>query len=42
MRKLLPWLALAIAAWWIVTDPAGAAAAIRHLFADLGTFAHGL
>lgn len=42
MRKLLPWLALLIAAWWIASDPAGAAATIRHLFTDLGTFAHGL
>lgn len=42
MRKVLPWLALIIAAWWIATDPAGAAAAIRHLLAALATFAHGL
>jgi hypothetical protein len=42
VRKLLPWLALIIAALWITNDPAGSAATIRHLFADLGTFAHGL
>jgi hypothetical protein len=42
MRKVLPWLALIVAAWWIATDPAGAALTIRHLLADLGTFAHGL
>lgn len=42
MRKLLPWLALIIAAWWIISDPAGAAATIRHLLADLAAFAHAL
>ena len=42
MRKVLPWLALIIAALWIANDPAGAAATVRHLFADLATFAHGL
>jgi hypothetical protein len=42
MRKVLPWLALIIAAWWIATDPAGAAATIRHLATALATFAHGL
>lgn len=42
MRKFLPWLALIIAAWWIATDPAGAALTIRHLFTALDNFAHGL
>ena len=42
MRKVLPWLALIIAAWWIANDPAGAAATIRHLLAALDAFAHGI
>jgi hypothetical protein len=42
VRKVLPWLALIIAALWIANDPAGAAATVRQLFADLATFAHGL
>jgi hypothetical protein len=42
VKKLVPWLALIIAALWIANDPAGAAATIRQLFADLATFAHGL
>lgn len=42
MRKVLPWLALLIAVLWIANDPAGAAATIRQLFADLAIFAHGL
>jgi hypothetical protein len=42
VKKLLPWLALLIAVLWITNDPAGAAATIRHLFADLTSFAHGL
>jgi hypothetical protein len=42
VRKVLPWLALIIAALWIANDPAGAAATIREWFADLATFAHGL
>ena len=42
MRKVLPWLALIIAALWIANDPTGAAATIRQLSADLATFAHGL
>ena len=43
MRKALPWLALIIAALWLVNDPAGAAA---HHPASCSptstTFAHGL
>jgi hypothetical protein len=42
VRKVLPWLALIIAALWIANDPAAAAATVRHLFTDLATFAHGL
>ena len=42
MKKLLPWLALIIAAIWIINDPTGAAATIRHLFAGLASFVHGL
>ena len=42
MRKLLPWLALLIAALWIYNDPSGAAANIRHAFDGLAAFAHGL
>jgi hypothetical protein len=42
VKKLLPWLALIIAATWIINDPAGAAATIRHLASNLATFIHGL
>jgi hypothetical protein len=42
MRKVLPWLALIIAALWIANDPTGAAATIRQLVDDLSSFAHGL
>jgi hypothetical protein len=42
MKKLLGWLALGIAVIWIINDPAGAAATIRQLAADLASFVHGL
>lgn len=49
VRKWLPWLALALAIWWIVSDPHGAAAFahhgeafLRHAAASLATFASGL
>jgi hypothetical protein len=42
VKKLLPWLALIIAAIWIINDPAGAAATIRHLATDLASFVRGL
>jgi hypothetical protein len=39
VRKVLPWLALAIAVIWIIQNPAGAAADIKALFTDATTFA---
>lgn len=42
MKKLLPWLALAIAVFWIVGNPTGAAADIRHLLDGITAFVHGL
>jgi hypothetical protein len=42
VKKLLPWLALLIAAIWIINDPAGAAATIRHLADNLASFVRGL
>ena len=42
MKKLLPWLVLAIALFWILGNPTGAAADIRHLFGGIAAFVHGL
>ena len=42
MRKVLPWIALIGAAMWIVNDPTGSAATIRHLLTALASFVHGL
>ena len=42
VRKWLPWLALALILWWIVTDPHGAAGFLKHAGASLATFASGL
>jgi hypothetical protein len=42
VKKLLPWIALAIALFWILGNPTGAAADIRHAITGLANFVHGL
>ena len=40
MRRWLPWIALALILWWVIQDPAGAAAAVHHIrtfFGDIGS-----
>lgn len=39
MKKLLPWLALAIAVMWIMHDPAGAGADVQSWLASITAFA---
>jgi hypothetical protein len=38
VKKLLPWLAAAIAVIWIIRNPAGAAADITTLFRAAASF----
>jgi hypothetical protein len=42
MKKLLPWIALAIAVMWVIHNPAGAADTIRSLLTGISTFASNL
>jgi hypothetical protein len=42
VKKLLPWVVLAIAVMWIIHNPAGAAESIRSLLTGISTFASGL
>jgi hypothetical protein len=35
---LLPWLVLAFVLWWVISDPHGAATAVRHI----GIFFHSI
>ena len=42
MKKLLGWLALAIAAMWVVKNPAGAAALAHQIGHALATLAAAL
>jgi hypothetical protein len=42
VKKLLAWLALGIAAIWVINDPASAALAVRHLITAVVTLVRGL
>ena len=42
MKKILGWLALAIAALWVIKDPTGAAALVQQVGHALSTLAAGL
>jgi hypothetical protein len=42
VKKILGWLALAIAALWLIHNPAGAAADMHQLISALSTLASSL
>jgi hypothetical protein len=42
VKKILGWLALALAAMWLLHNPAGAAADIRHIIHALSTLVSSL
>jgi hypothetical protein len=42
VKKILPWLILALAVLWIIHNPAGAAQTIKSLLTGASTFASNL
>ena len=42
MKKILPWVVLLLVVFFIVRNPAGAAASTRHLGSALGAVADGI
>lgn len=42
MKKIMPWIAFAVAVLWIIHNPSGAAGTIHSLINGISTFASGL